>query len=465
MLNFDSSLGISIKGGRMVLAVVQKGFQGYNLKGHLIVDDFMGIPRPELASRVSKFAQANGFNRENIILGLPRDQVIVREVELPAEVEENLDQVLRFQVEKFEPVEGEHSCFDYRVIKKSSDSDRVQIQLTMVRQSQLEAYLELFRALELFPAAVRFSSIGLQHALFVHSDGYPKKAPALLIRLESDGVECVVATEKVSSYSGFIPSPTVAEMPPEQLFELLTPFLSELGSQVDSVSNIYFSGERAAEFHETLAAQFPGCEVLARKLEIKRKASAEHDLDAILPAIGLAVSGLARGGKLQDNLIPASLRVIGGRPRLIATVVLTLLLIGTVAGLVGRSHVQNQRLLAEVNQQIAALQGQVDAVFKLRDEVSAKREEFAELQDLMKARQDVLLVLKDLTERIPDDSYLSNYQIQGDSITLQGYSDQASALVPILLESPYLAEVKTNWIQQDRRNAGKERFNFAATMK
>ena len=88
-----------------------------------------------------------------------------------------------------------------------------------------------------------------------------------------------------------------------------------------------------------------------------------------------------------------------------------------------------------------------------------------ELKELIRGRQTVLLVLKDLTERLPDDSYLQNLQIQGTQVTMQGYSDQASNLLPLLLESPYLENVKTNWITQDPRRGGKDRFNFGATIK
>jgi general secretion pathway protein L len=89
----------------------------------------------------------------------------------------------------------------------------------------------------------------------------------------------------------------------------------------------------------------------------------------------------------------------------------------------------------------------------------------AGLEEILHGRQSTLLILKDLTERIPDNTYLQNIQFQGDEITMQGYSDQISDLLPVLQESPYLESVKTNWIQQDPRNKSKERFNLGATVK
>ncbi|HON01070.1 MAG TPA: PilN domain-containing protein, partial [Acidobacteriota bacterium] len=94
-----------------------------------------------------------------------------------------------------------------------------------------------------------------------------------------------------------------------------------------------------------------------------------------------------------------------------------------------------------------------------------ERAELEELAGLFRGRQTVLLVLRDLTQRLPEDTYLQNLQIQGDQVTMQGYSPQASALLPMLMQSPYLDSVKTNWIQQDARQGGLERFNFTARIK
>ena len=110
------------------------------------------------------------------------------------------------------------------------------------------------------------------------------------------------------------------------------------------------------------------------------------------------------------------------------------------------------------------MQVRVDEVFRLREQVLAQRAEVAELQTMLSGRQRVLFVLRDLTERIPDDAYLQTVQLQGSEISMQGFSDQASDLLTTLLQSPYLDNVKTNWINKDPRS-GKDRFNFSATVK
>ena len=110
------------------------------------------------------------------------------------------------------------------------------------------------------------------------------------------------------------------------------------------------------------------------------------------------------------------------------------------------------------------MQIDVDEVFKLRAEVQVKQEEVGLLKSLMSNRQATLLILNDLSERVPEDSYFRTFKISGNDVEIQGSGSRASSLVPILADSPYLDAVKTNWIRADSRDAGKERFSFSATI-
>ena len=95
MLNLDSGVGIEINDGHLVLAAVKKGLRTYSLKNHLIVENYKELAPADLQSRMQRFLSSNGFNRENVVLGIPREEVIVRNLELPSDVEENLDNFLR----------------------------------------------------------------------------------------------------------------------------------------------------------------------------------------------------------------------------------------------------------------------------------------------------------------------------------------------------------------------------------
>ena len=141
------------------------------------------------------------------------------------------------------------------------------------------------------------------------------------------------------------------------------------------------------------------------------------------------------------------------------------LLFVIAVAMVARGYIQQSRLLGQIETQITLLQPQVDGVMKLREQVQQQEKSLEEIRDLMMGRQSVLSVLKELTEKIPSSTFLSNLSLQGERVTMMGYSSSASALLPILLDSEYLEGVESRYITPDRSMGNREKFNFEATVK
>jgi general secretion pathway protein L len=99
---------------------------------------------------------------------------------------------------------------------------------------------------------------------------------------------------------------------------------------------------------------------------------------------------------------------------------------------------------------------------KARDQRQAQ---LNELRALISGQQRVLLVLKELTERIPENSFLQNLNLQGNRISMTGFSSSASALLKTLLDSQYLESVESRYITPDRTQQGREKFSFEATFR
>ena len=98
MFNLDSALGIEILNDSLIFTVLKKRYQGYSVQGSMVLKNYADMPEPELYGRVQHFISQHPVNRDNVILGIPRDYVILRHITLPKEGEENLDQVVLLQV-------------------------------------------------------------------------------------------------------------------------------------------------------------------------------------------------------------------------------------------------------------------------------------------------------------------------------------------------------------------------------
>ena len=72
MFSLDSALGVEIRGNSLILATIRKGVQDYTLRHSTVIENYRELPPLELRNSVKRFLNANGFNRENVIVGLPR---------------------------------------------------------------------------------------------------------------------------------------------------------------------------------------------------------------------------------------------------------------------------------------------------------------------------------------------------------------------------------------------------------
>ncbi len=462
MLSLASAVGIEVQSDKIVLATLKKGMRGFSLGRYAVIENFKDRPVADLRNQVQKFVRANGFNRENVILGLPREQVVVRRVELPLDVEENLEQVVQFQVERFEPAEEQKSYFDYSVLKRDEEARKMILQIIMVPRALLDQHLALFRELNLYPAVTRSSSVALHQVLGAHRDGYPRKDPCVILDINPGSLEIVVVTGSDRFFSEKVDLPE-EDADENRILTELSLFLSRLHLPGEGLAKIYLCGASADRFLAGLKERFGACELLAAGLNLNgERGMGESPI--WLTAAGLAISGMKRSKAARFNLIPPDKRLFGQRASLVPSLVLVVLMVLLGGAMATREYFQRVRLLNQVDAQIEALQPKVAEAMKLREEVEGRQGQLKELAELMHGRERILNVLKDLTERIPDDAFLQNLTIANDRLTLNGYADSASALLGLLQKSPYLKGLTSRNVMKDRVRQDKEKFTFEATL-
>ncbi len=459
MFDFDSALGVSVYGDDLVLAAVSKGLQGYTLKSLEVVAGYAALEPLGLQAKIAAYTQSNRINRENVILGIPRDQVVIRQIELPLEVEENLRQVVQFQIDKLEPGEEDASWSDHVVLARNEKTKSISLQIFMAPAERIGAWLKLFRELDLFPAAVRPASVGYHQVFMAHRSGLSEE-PNLVLDLGDQALEIVSAGGSDACFAQ-----RVQWQGEEATFEAalnhLDDFVCRLRLPVEGVRQIYLTGCRAEEMLERFQARFGSGQLLENGLKLKTDDDSTGRIPGLAQAVGLAVSGLEKSTLSRLNLIPEDRRETGQRPSFVPTLALAALLLVILVAFSTRESFQRERRLAAFQEEIAKLRPQQEKVMSLRKEVDARLKEAEELQTMMTGRQSVLMVLKELTEKIPEDAYLQSLSIQRDKVNMTGFSDSATGLATILQSSEYLKKVEPRYITRDVRS-GKERFNFEA---
>lgn len=458
MFSFEAATAMVIREGDLILLSVEKGIREVTLKGAALIRDFRQLPPAQLIDQLKEEIRSKGMNTENIVLGLERDHVIVRTVELPIDVEENLQQVVDFQMEKFEPLEDELSVSDFVVVARDQEQQTIQLEIFMAPASALDEPMALLDELGLYPASVRIMSHSLSRLLEIHPDGYPKSEPALIIEAAGRWVAFNLAlgpgraiSAKASVQEGYGLKQVLSE------FEA---FVAQAEVSTEKICKIYLTGEEAPRLLPEFKERFEDCDRLFEKARLKGPVMTASQLEPLADALGLAISGWSRKGAY--NLLPPEKRVVRQRPSLVPTLVLSLLLVLMGGAVVARGLIQTNRVLEQVDHRVNTYRSGVEATRSMEEQIKQRRARLDELQAMLAGGDTVLNVLRELTDKIPDDSYLESIGIQGDQLNLTGYSDKASVLLTILLQSECLQDVNQRFIIPGRDN--KEKFRFEATI-
>ena len=98
-------------------------------------------PDPGLGARLAR--TVGGRFRQ--LLCLDENQVLVRRIELPLAVEENLAQTLRFELDRYTPYKADQVYFNHRIINRDGSRQKLQVDLVVADRSAVDAAISRCR--------------------------------------------------------------------------------------------------------------------------------------------------------------------------------------------------------------------------------------------------------------------------------------------------------------------------------
>jgi Tfp pilus assembly protein PilN len=182
--------------------------------------------------------------------------------------------------------------------------------------------------------------------------------------------------------------------------------------------------------------------------------------DVSLPALAVA---LPRGDRKSHaaNLLPDDLRPRPFPWPLAATAALALLTLAIGAAIPTVSFVRERRALSALDARIARLAPEVQQAERRLAEVERARRELSTLRDFEQQGLHPLPVLRELTDTLPGDAWLTNLSVDRNGLELGGFANAASQLIPLLEASPTLERVEfTSPVTKGR---DREQFRLRAT--
>jgi Tfp pilus assembly protein PilN len=436
-----TKLAIILAGNRLIVAAIRRQ------RAETFVVE---AEQPAAALRAE--LDARRLAPRTVALGLPRAVVTVKPIDFPL-VSGVTREMVRFELERHVPFPADDAAFDFSVIPGDTNGAAApglrRVLVAGADRRVVEGALRIADEAKLKTTSVTVASHDLLGLVKLE-----RKGRVVWIHKSALGIDLLFVASAHLVLSRSLPAAS-----DEEIVSEIRQSLTVLRWR--TVDAIWLSGES-----EYVSAAFaplgspvsaPPYTATARRL----LAGLERDSESPRGLGELAIAVAARRGPRLLDVIPD-----GRRPRritraqwvtmgtLAATVILgvaALLYPGYRAG----------RYLVSVNRRIEALTPEVRAVERVQQELERKRRLLASIVAIEANSTRPLPILRELTEVIPSEAWLTSLSLDTKGVELTGQAAVASALIPVLENSPRLEKVEFS--SPVTRGRDKEQFRIRAS--
>jgi Tfp pilus assembly protein PilN len=400
----------------------------------------------EAASAIRHGLLEAGIRARRAHVGLPRRAVVAKAVELPAVPGADLRRMVGFELERHLPFPPSEALFDFEVLESGAGRP-VRVLLVAVERRSQERVRQLLRDAGLMPRLVDVAIHGVARL--------PAPDPArgrIVLWLEATDAELAVVVR------GRVVGSRAFPLPGDDDGRART-----LEAELDRTLAALPEADRR-EVAEVVVGGLPPPPLRVETLPVRVGIDVPPGFAALagasLPALAIALE--RPGRRLQvANLVPDELRPRPFPWALAATAALTLVTLGIAAAIPAVTFVKERRALAALDAGIARLAPEVQRAERLTAELERARRELATLRGFEEQGLHPLPVLRELTESLPADAWLTNLSVDRRGLELGGFANAASQLIPLLEASPGLERVEfTSPVTKGR---DREQFRLHAT--
>jgi Tfp pilus assembly protein PilN len=406
--------------------------------------------RQALAQAVLTFAGENHIDTRRAYLCLPRAEAACNRILLPAAARENLGQVLEYEIEHLVPLPRDQVYFDYSA--RLLGEDRLEVLLTCIPREIVRVHLEALEDAFVRPRGIVLTSTAIADYLaFCRGE---TDAPLGLLISGPEVVELALVTDGRLVASQLFPAARVAAPA-----ELSRSFARQLADGFVSAEDVELyrwelgngAGPALPEIGEGNLAN-----LAAGRLEAPTEFF-ERPEPALLPALGAALDAV-REGTVPVNLLPAEGRRLSDEGLSLVTVVLVAVLGVLLLVWGGSALVKDELIRRQVRDELAAVGPKVKQVKALEDEIAEMHRQL----DILTGGQDrrATLLLKELSEIVPTDAFLSALNLRGGRLTMDGFAHSASDLIAALEKSKHFKNV--SFTSPTTKAGDKDRFSLVA---
>jgi Tfp pilus assembly protein PilN len=429
------------------LAVVLAG-------NHLVVAALRGAHAQTFAVEGEQPAEAlradldaRKLTARGVAVGLARSMVTVKPIDFPA-LGGDMREMVRFELERHVPFPADDATFDFLPLPAPAGgpaADTRRVLVVAADRRVVDGALRIVEEAKLRPTSVTVAAhdlLGLVRVDRAQRIAWIHRSPLGADLLFLAGGRLAL-------------SRTLGAAGDEELAEEIRRSFAVLRWR--ACDALWLSGETELAGAPLLAL---GAAISAPPYTPRaaRLLAGPHDAPAGLAELAIAVA--ARRGPRPLDLIPDE-----RRPRRVTraqwvTAAMLAITVGLgFAALLFPGH-RAQRQLTWVNRRIEIIAPQVRAIENVQRDLERKRKLLASIEALETSALRPLPVLREMTELVPADAWVTSLSLDTKGVELTGQAAAASALIPILENSARLERVEFS--SPVTRGRDKEQFRIKA---
>ncbi|MBW1991672.1 MAG: PilN domain-containing protein [Deltaproteobacteria bacterium] len=408
-----------------------------------------------LTATVAETLEAWGARDAPVSLAVSSGLGFRRQVTLPLAARENLPKVVSYEIDRFLPLAADQLVFDYQIAGQTET--HLTLTLMALPREFIEAWLRLCAAADLKPIAVELAPVAAANAFALLTPRPPSSW--LLLRSGENDFDLLHIRDNVVRqwHSGRTESG-------DQLVDLAAGEVRRLSAAGAAPGALCLYGADGARLKtSTLLEQVPLPVMQESQIRVKGldwEGSPAHQL---LPALGAALRGVGRV-PIKTNLLPEGDRAAVKLTGLFLTRILLILLLSLAVVWMTSIFVQNKISLIQVENQLAQLHSSVQQTEKKLAQTQALGKQLQDILKRVEQYPSTLVILRELTQIIPEHTYLYSLRVKKGQIELAGKSASAADLISVLEKSDYFTNTEfVSPIVTD--DAGNEIFRIKAEIK
>ena len=401
-LAFGTGLGIEVRDQELQVTIVRVRPSDTAVVGSATVTDYRTRPAAEWGAELSTFLRKVGAAHIAATVLLPRQDVIVRVVNLPGVGANDIEAAIRLQIDSLHPFAEDDVFFSWSRIPGSPA-----VLVGIARREVIDNLSSMFAEAGIKVTAFTFSAAALYSAIRLK----PAPAPTAFVVLRESNRDIEVYGESEARPVFSAAFPPVAD----RALELAKSELRlEPGTQPLALADVLPRPSVFPPSHDPAGPEF----------------------NAAALTYATALSGACPWLSLDANLLPLDRRKASSRVRLIPTIALSSMLLVLCGILAAQSQWADNRYLGVLQHEISRFEPKARQASSIDKDIATARARTQLIDDYHRRAKHDLDALLEITKLIPPPGWVTTLDMDRTTVQFAGEMNQAEGLVKTLDNSP-----------------------------